>query len=62
MDRFYLLQDESAHWYLVPVSKADRFRELLEADGDLDAFNNEFSEMSLGGSPTRVSFTDPRMD
>lgn len=65
-ERFYLDSDDDGHWYCVPVSKAERFNELLWPDdadeADDETFWQEFNQYSLGGSPNGVTFTDPQFD
>ena len=42
-DRFFLDQDQSSHWYIVPLSRKSEWDEWCE----------------LGGSPTLVTFENP---
>lgn len=61
--RWRLLSDDDGHYYLVPDEQQDAF------DAWVDSFNEEeeadpdgyekLGAISLGYSPTCVSFTDP---
>lgn len=54
-ERFMLIQDESCHWYVIPVSKEKEFNKLAE-DEDLDCFP-DWAE-PVGGSYTLVTFSE----
>lgn len=63
-ERYSLTTDGDGHWYVVPLRKMQRFNKLL-AEGEKDEwceFINEFGEYAVGGSPTLVSFENPRWD
>lgn len=59
--RFVFVQDESSHWYLLPLSKLKRFTWLNEQGTDeaYDAINREFEKHRTGGG-IHYSFTDPK--
>ena len=52
-----ILQDDSCHWYIIPVEEADRFEIMLEkiinSDGEdqntIDDFEAEFGGYRTGG-------------
>ncbi len=59
--RYKLLSDDSGHHYLVPTEKEEDFNVWVDScneDGDPDGYE-ELGAISLGCSPTCVSFTDP---
>lgn len=59
--RFFLDQDNSCHWYLVPNDKAEewvKWRDLPEEDET--SWNEPEWAQRLGGSPSNVTFTDPK--
>lgn len=61
-DRYFLATDNSGHWYVVPVARADEWRawaNLAEDDERADDAP-DFAE-PVNGSPGRVTFTDPRV-
>jgi len=62
--RYVFLQDESSHWYIVPLEKTKRFNELLypkdtDYDEACDLFMEEFSGCMAQGHVSGYSFTDP---
>lgn len=61
--RYCFVQDESSHWYLIPVSKRKRFVELNELDTDesADQLNIEFERYLTGGGYGHINFTDPKV-
>jgi hypothetical protein len=60
--RFRLLSDDDGHYYLVPAEKEEEFNIWVDSfndeEGDPDGYE-ELGAVSLGCSPTYVSFTDP---
>ena len=61
--RYFLAQDDSCHWLLIPLEKRDRFYELLNKGEEAeDEFNTEFWEKySTGGGAEVYSFTNPEI-
>jgi len=59
--RYYLMQDEDSHWYLVPQDREDEFNTLSENEDEWEAFEDEFGGCRIDG-PHRLTFTDPRED
>jgi hypothetical protein len=61
--RYRLLSDDDGHYYLVPTEKEDEFNAWVNSfnddeEGDPSGYE-ELGAVSLGCSPTCVSFTDP---
>lgn len=60
MERVYVLQDESSHWYVIPYEERDRFLGLLnsycetESNEILELFESDFSKYRTGGSVNNV--------
>lgn len=55
------VQDESSHWYVIPIELSDKFRELTQFDIDEeDNYENEkkfdeiFSKYRTGGSVNNI--------
>jgi len=59
--RFRLQQDDSCHWYIVPVEQSEAFSEWSEGGYEDDPEPPVGCER-IGGWPGLVSFTDPRFD
>lgn len=61
-DKWMLIQDNDCHWYCIPVKVRNLFENMLAESQSDDgrAFNDRFSSHAIGGSPTRVSFENPR--
>ena len=53
MERVYVTQDDSGHWYVIPYSLKDQFNALLDADEEdydaQDEFILKFSQYMTGG-------------
>jgi hypothetical protein len=62
-ERYFLDRDNSSHWYLIPVSKADAWYKFSAIDED-DPRGWKVPKWAkpIGGSPTMVTFTDPKID
>lgn len=62
-ERFFLSQDGDCHWFIVPVAKRDEWYEWKEIDGDDERswVPPDFA-VPVGGSPSMISFADPRGD
>ncbi len=59
-ERFFLSQDNSSHWYLVPVSQDilwEQWRNIPE-DDERSWVEPEFAKRIDG--PHRLTFTDPK--
>lgn len=55
-ERFRLAQDDSSHWYVIPVERSEEWSK-WEESGEWDV--PEWA-VELGGSPTNVTFSDWR--
>lgn len=55
LEKHCLVRDDDGHWYVIPVCMADRFR-YLEETNEYQTFDDEFSSMAIGGSPSMVEF------
>ena len=61
MDRFFLTQDNDSHWFIVPVDKRDEWDEWCEIpSNDERAWDVPDFARALGGSPSNVTFENPR--
>lgn len=59
--RYFLGQDSSCHWYLVPEDKRDSWNNWSDLDEDDKAsWNCPQYAIPLGGGPQCLTFTDPR--
>lgn len=59
--RYFLDSDQSGHWYLVPEEKRAEWDDWTNLNEDDERSWNEPSyAVRLGGSPSNVTFTDPR--
>lgn len=60
--RHYLTRDNDAHWYVVPVDKAEEWEEWLSWDSD-DQRSWEVPAwaQAAGRWPSAVSFSDPQI-
>lgn len=59
--RYLLDQDDSCHWYIVPVDRHEAFSAWTEGEYDDDPEPPE-GVTRIGGWPGLVTFTDPRID
>jgi len=57
--RFRLVQDDDGHWYLIQADKEEVFNTWVAAGPYWDGYEGEHFE-PLGGSPSNVTFTDPK--
>lgn len=58
--RYFLDQDNSCHWYIVPVANRAEWEAWCELDEDDEAsWTPPAFATPINGSPTRVTFTDP---
>ena len=59
--RFFLSQDNSGHWYIVPCAIAKEWEKWCELPEDDEAsWNPPKGALAVGGCPSRISFTDPK--
>jgi len=61
--RFRLIPDNDGHWYLVPANKEEEFNTWVDSfneenEGDPNGYE-KLGAISLGCSPTCVTFLDP---
>lgn len=62
-ERWILISDDDGHWYLIPASRHEEFDKLLyTGDEECEDFNDVFGEMYINGSPSLVTFTDPKIE
>jgi hypothetical protein len=59
--RFYLDSDGDGHWYIVPLDRASDWETFLESVSDGDCLPLPDWVRPVGGSPTRVTFSDPQI-
>jgi hypothetical protein len=60
-ERFRFVQDDDAHWYLIPAHKRKQFDKWVEAGPYWDNYKGEdFSKDAIGCSPSQYTFTDPK--
>ena len=60
--RYIFTQDNSSHWYMVPIKLIDRFKELNNI-GDDESDNSiciEFGDYMTGGGIEDISFENPK--
>jgi hypothetical protein len=55
--RFVFVQDQSCHWYMIPVKLKARFEKLSEAEDE--ALDEEFEKYLTGGGIGHITFCDP---
>jgi hypothetical protein len=61
--RYFFDQDESSHWYMVPLELKEQWDVFTVNDlddEDVDRFNEIFGEYMTGGGITDISFSDPQ--
>lgn len=63
--KFFFTQDDSCHWYMIPVEKRDRWRQLNKRRPEIegwdeydydDAINDEFGDYRTGGGISDIEF------
>lgn len=59
--RFVLVQDNDAHWYVIPADKWPAWDGFCGSPHYGDDDPPEWAK-PVGGHPRLVTFTDPRMD
>lgn len=61
--RYYLDTDNDSHWYLIPVQHREEWNEWLEIDSDDErAWTPPAFAEALGGSPTGITFENPKYE
>lgn len=61
--RYFLDQDHSSHWYIVPVANASEWFAWLDIpEDDKRSWETPPFARSLGGSATLVEFENPTID
>lgn len=60
--KYFLSQDNSCHWYVIPDDKRQEWEDWCNLDEDDEASWNvpEFA-IEVGGSPFRVTFENPEI-
>ena len=60
-ERYFLAQDNDAHWYIVKNDKRTQWEAWLciPSDDERSWDAPEYTK-AIGGSPSMVTFTDPR--
>lgn len=66
--RYRLARDDDSHWYYIPADKVDEWNQYVESSSrywrerNYDAETYALPEWArpIGGSPTSLTFTDPR--
>jgi len=57
--RYFLTTDNDSHWYVVPVAMRAEWETWTEIDSDDErAWTPPSWAKQVGGSPTRITFTD----
>lgn len=56
--RFCFAQDDSCHWYLIPLELKEEFENLIEEEND-DTINYNFSKYRTSGGIKCISFSSP---
>jgi hypothetical protein len=60
-ERFFLSQDHSCHWYLVPATKAKAWEKWLSLDSDDErSWDAPDFARRIDGHPSGITFTDPK--
>lgn len=61
-ERYFLDQDQSSHWYVVPLSRQEEWQAWCNLDEDDEASWDEPEyAVRVGGAYTLVTFTDPKV-
>lgn len=61
-ERFFLAQDNDAHWYVVPVARRGEWEAWCAIpDEDERAWDAPEWARRVGGAPGLVTFTDPEI-
>ena len=61
MQRYFLSQDNSSHWYIIPVDKQSAWEAWTGLDEDDEkSWTAPEWAIALSGSPSLVTFTDPQ--
>lgn len=59
--RYRLVQDNDCHWFIIPADKIGEWDEWCEIDSDDErAWDAPEFAQDLGGSPSNVTFENPR--
>lgn len=62
IERYFLSQDGSCHWYVVPVSKQKEWSKWTDLDEDDEAaWDAPEWAYRIGGDPGMVEFLDPKI-
>lgn len=60
-DRYFVDQDSSCHWYLVPEKYRAKWEEWSSLDEEDEAsWETPFYAKRLDGHPSQVTFVDPK--
>ena len=58
-ESYFLSQDNSSHWYVVPVSRVDDWNYWVNLpEDDEDGWETPDYAREVGGAPSLVTFTD----
>jgi hypothetical protein len=61
--RYFLAKDNDSHWYVVPCDRQAEWDAWCTiVDGDERGWTPPDFVQRVGGAPSRVTFTDPRID
>ena len=62
-ERYFLSQDQSSHWYVVPVLKQEEWEEWNNlSENDPKSWDAPEWAIRVGGSYTLVTFTDFKIE
>lgn len=61
--RFRLLSDDDGHDYIIPVGEEKQFEAWVAATSNDEEYEGKsYEDKAIGGAPSLISFTDPRID
>lgn len=63
--RYRLVRDDDAHWYLIPEGDEEQFRKWVDytvAEEQEHYIGPDYDDCRINGSPSRVTFLDPKQN
>ena len=62
MTRFILVQDNDSHWFVIPETEREEWGDWRDfPDTDKRSWTPPDFAQAVGGSPSLVTFTDPKI-
>lgn len=59
-ERYFMAQDQSCHWYVIPIERAHDWEEWVSIpEDDERAWDAPDFAKAVGGSPACVTFSNP---